>query len=70
MIKYVACVIMVFFIINMKWFVKNDFPCFYVKFVLFSCECGAFSWEEGDLYVEMHLIFKCTFDCEVAKLHQ
>lgn len=45
---------------------ENDFPCLNVKFVLFSCECGAFSWEEGDLYVEMHLIFKCTFDCEVA----
>lgn len=36
----------------------------------FLYECSAFSWEEGDLYVEMHLIFKCTFDCEVAKLHQ
>lgn len=35
---------------------ENDFPCLNV-FVLFSCECGAFSWEEGDLYVEMHLIF-------------
>lgn len=49
---------------------ENDFPCLNVKFGFFLYECGAFSWEEGDLYVEMHLIFKCTFDCEVAKLHQ
>lgn len=56
----VACVIIVFFlIIDMIWVIsicENDFPCLNVKFVLFSCECGAFSWEEGDLYEEMHLI--------------
>lgn len=53
------CVIIVFFPIIDIWVIsicENDFPCLNVKFVLFSCECGAFSWEEGDLYVEMHLI--------------
>lgn len=68
-----VCVIIVFFfIIDMIWVIlicENDFLCLNVKFVFFLCECGVFLWEEGDLYVEMYLIFKCIFDCEVVKLY-